>query len=90
MKPYDNPFWDFNNGGRKREERREKAMIIVVPSSDRLTACTATLGPKINANFLTLGEYDLQHVCKLLDKTGLGEEKVDEVKKVSKMKRQHY
>ena len=49
MKPYDNPFWDFNDGGRrekrKEEEEEKKSMIIVVPSSDRLTACTATLGP---------------------------------------------
>ena len=32
---------------REKEKKREKkSMIIVVPSSDRLTACTATLGPK--------------------------------------------
>ena len=57
MKQYDNPFCGFNDGGRKKErkkekrekkerEREKKSMIIVVPSSDRLTACTATLGPK--------------------------------------------
>ena len=55
LKPYDNPFWDFNNGGRKKEKRRrekkkrkeeeKKSMIIVVPSSDRLTAWSSTLRP---------------------------------------------
>ena len=65
MKPYDNPFWDFNDGGRKKErkkekrekkerEREKKSMIIVVPSSDRLTACTATLGPKVNDYSVTI------------------------------------
>jgi hypothetical protein len=27
LKPYDNPFWDFNDGGRRekrKEEKREK------------------------------------------------------------------
>ena len=28
-----------------RSQKEKKSMIIVVPSSDRLTACTATLGP---------------------------------------------
>ena len=30
---------------KRREKEEKKSMIIVVPSSDRLTACTATLGP---------------------------------------------
>ena len=42
--------------------------------------------------FLTLGEFDLQQVCQLLDKTELDGEKVDEVNKckVSKIIKPHY
>ena len=40
--------------------------------------------------FLTLGEYDLQQVCELLDKTELDEEKVDKVNQVSILIKQHY
>ena len=34
----------------KRKRKEKKSMIIVVPSSDRLTACTATLGPIIKVH----------------------------------------
>ena len=34
--PYDNPFWKNSDG--EEREKEKKSMIIVVPSSDRLTA----------------------------------------------------
>ena len=27
LKPYDNPFWDFNNGGNKKKKRRGKKYL---------------------------------------------------------------
>ena len=37
-------------------------MIIVVPSSDRLTACTATLGPKFKDRLSEHGDYSKRDV----------------------------
>ena len=61
------PLLGFSDGGRKKrkEEKREKekkSMIIVVPSSDRLTACTATLGPIVHCRLVLLkGDFVEQH-----------------------------
>ena len=73
-------------------EYSKKTVIIkpTFPLSPQFKDETVKLGKynfiiteiKTNAKFLTLGEFDLQQVCQLLDKTGLDEEKLDEGNKV--------
>jgi hypothetical protein len=50
LKPYDNPFWDFNNGGAKKREKRKEMRNNLpknsgLPKFAPLVACIS-LGPK--------------------------------------------